>query len=68
MKKRYFWGAIFSERGTTLYRFRTMDERNKWESFHLEGEVLQATDPEVRRIQRRIAAGEEVSFPVEVTP
>ena len=66
MKKRYFWSAIFSERGTMLYRFRTLGERLRWESFHPEGEVLPATDPEVRRIQRRLASGEEIEFPIEV--
>ena len=69
MQKRFFWAAqdigIFQ---CLIHRFRTEKERDDFVSQD-RGTFgsLKATDPEVRRIQRRIAAGEDVQFPVEVT-
>ena len=72
MKKRYFW-AKRTDRSPHLqtetvfiHRFRSIGERAAWLTDGDWVDALPATDPEVRRIQRRIAAGEEVTFPVEV--
>ena len=74
MQKRYFW-AQRTERSSYLqtetvfiHRFRSAGERAAWLTDGEWVDPLPATDPEVRRIQRRITAGEEVTFPVEVTP
>ena len=70
MQKRYFWGleAVRGRDTRYVHRFRTGEERKQWSLGNLYHSHLSATDPEVRRIQRRLAAGEEVIFPVEVTP
>lgn len=59
MKKRYFWAYD----GDQLFRFRSRIEREKWGH---DKTFVSATHPEVRRIQRRMAAGEQITFPVEV--
>ena len=66
MQKRYFWGAEYGVRGTKLYRFRTKEEREVWLVTNQEGEPVEGTNSEVRRVQRRMGEGEKIEFPVEV--
>ena len=68
MQKRYFWAIQEISREQSLVsRFRTEREREEFISQDRTtfGPLL-ATDPEVRRIQRRMAGGERIEFPVEV--
>ena len=70
MEKRFFWALqiiTVPVAKQSIYRFRTEKKRDEWVRQSHHRRHLGATDPEVRRIQRRIAAGEEVAFPVEVT-
>jgi hypothetical protein len=68
MKKRYFWG----QQENLIYRFRTEDERNQWyrdERVNWQNplcHLLPASHPEVRRLNRRMAAGETLTFPVTI--
>ncbi len=73
MKKRYFWALGFDRTGgkTLLVRLRNKQERQFWLESH-QGLwphtwlSIHAAHPEVRRIQRRMAAGEQITFPVEI--
>lgn len=71
MKKRYFWLYYENELGVFVDCFRSeMDRRNYLEELKESG-VLSASEitalhPEVRRIHRRMAAGEQIKFPCEV--
>ncbi len=79
MRKQYFWAIQKNhDEGTCLImRFRTEGERDSWvDNFafapvivgikDVERHPVAGTDPEVRRIKRRIAAGEAIQFPVEI--
>lgn len=75
MKKLSFYGLQVKGSRKIVHRFDYLDNLRAWideiGKQTMEGEwrhQLYASGPEVRRIQRRIAAGEEVVFPVEVTP
>jgi hypothetical protein len=66
MEKRYFWVLWENGDGRHLMRYRNQRDQfaaivNTWG-----GKAIPATHPEVRRIQRRIAAGEVVEFPVKI--
>lgn len=72
MKKHYFWALWRSPDGLFLVRFRSDKERQEWmkdmkktNPKHIWYPII-AAHPEVRRIQRRMAQGEEITFPVEV--
>ena len=68
MKKRYFW-AFKTDHGaksTFLHRFRTMGDRQAWMDKNSWAEVIGGDHPEVRRILRRMVAGDQIVFPVEV--
>jgi len=72
MKKRFFWARQEVSHGpgelwsVFLHRFRTMEDRQLWMDKIMWAQVIGGEDPEVRRIQRRIAQGEQISFPVEI--
>lgn len=72
MEKRFFWGkrtqrSVFLLTETVfIHRFRSIGERSAWLTDGGWVDSLSANDPEVRRIKRRIAAGEDLQFPVEV--
>ena len=76
MKKLSFYGLQVTVGGSRyVHRFAFLDDLRKWideiGKQTTEGEwrhQLYATGPEVRRVQRRIAGGEDLAFPVEVTP
>ncbi len=68
MRKQYFWALQEIEVDKSLiHRFRTQGER---ELFVLQDLTtfcaIGGDDPEVRRIKRRLAAGEQITFPVEI--
>ena len=68
MEKRYFW-AIELKTPVTMHRFpsrRERDEFVKGSPFRDKVDNRHSAFYQVRRIQRRIAAGEQVGFPVEV--
>ena len=71
MVKRHFWAITVNQDNTTwLWRFRNRGERTTWflnrnpDDYKIH--FTTGTDPEVRRIQRRIAAGEKITFPVAI--
>lgn len=71
MKKRYFWGCESKNNQKTIHRFDYQINLHSWlrgSEWKTNGLRFQlpAASPEVRRIQRRIAAGEIPDFPVEV--
>ena len=67
MQKRYFWAIGNTHNGSALFRFRQRAARDFWVKGDKINRVpLLGTDPEVRRIQRRIARGENIQFPTEV--
>jgi len=72
MRKRYFWAKRTVSNGpgescsTFLLRFRTMEARQVWMDKTDWAEVIGGEDPEVRRIQRRMAQGEQITFPMEI--
>ena len=67
MKKRYFWAAHRYKGEAWIHRFRIRTMANEFVSVIPESrEMLIAAHPEVRRINRMIAAGELVVFPVKV--
>jgi hypothetical protein len=76
MEKRFFWAAQKAQDKILVIRFRSEAERMGWiqNGTDMVGWgippiyriVLNATDPEVRRIQRRMAQGEQITFPVEI--
>jgi len=73
MRKQWFWG-LHNKDGLEnicgprfIHRFRTDRDRAEWlNGMHRQRKDLLGCDPEVRRIKRRIAAGEVVTFPVEI--
>lgn len=66
MRKQYFW-VIREIDVKWLTRFRSEADRRYWlEDFHLTARAIPGTHPEVRRIKRRLAAGEQITFPVEI--
>jgi len=71
MRKQWFWAKHFQPQevaGTLEFinRFRTREERNHWVRCDMHRERARGTHPEVRRIKRRIAAGETITFPVSI--
>ena len=70
MQKRYFWAIWETKGGALLYRFRNEDYRRTWfascQPTNYIIRYVTGNDPEVRRIQRRIARGENIQFPTEV--
>lgn len=76
MRKRFFWArCLMRNNGSPdielIHRFRHMDEARTWvETMEVTekdfAELIPATHPEVRRIQRRMAQGEELNFPMEI--
>jgi hypothetical protein len=70
MRKQFFW-AIKHHAGALrwVFRFRTRRGRDNFLNATPAGdrdEGVPGTHPEVRRIKRRLAAGEAVTFPVEI--
>ena len=73
MKKLNFYALQVKGGQKYVHRFAYLDHLRNWideiGKQTMEGEwrhQLFATGPEVRRINRRIAAGEEVQFPVQI--
>ena len=70
MRKRYFWAFQEINEVKYLWRFRSVDDRRKWfasrQPTNYPIEYPNGSHPEVRRINRRIAAGESITFPVEL--
>jgi hypothetical protein len=73
MKKRFFWAVMISPTRATIFRFRTEKERTQWlrlvdknDHPNTTKEELDSRHPEVRRLNRRLAAGEVITFPVEI--
>jgi hypothetical protein len=74
MKKRYFWAMQEAGEGVLLLRFRVEAERTCWLNNlpneapwdRIKRSALESTHPEVRRVNRMLAAGIEVKFPVEI--
>lgn len=77
MQKRFVWikGWRTNNEGIDfayIHRCRSLKDFEEQNKDHKLGlwwcKSIPATDPEVRRIQRRLAAGEQITFPVEITP
>lgn len=68
MEKRFFW-AIDLHSPATLHRFPSRRQRTEWIGGNpYRGEVgnMHPAFFQVRRIQRRMAQGEQITFPVEI--
>lgn len=66
MKKHYFYGMETKGDKITISRFRDLGTANAFVSVSRTREVIPSTHPELRRINRRIAAGEQITWPVEI--
>ena len=70
VRRRFYWAILYQGNRQILFRFRNHKERNEW----FRGKTgsmspvtfISATHPAVRQINRRIHAGEEILFPVEI--
>jgi hypothetical protein len=64
--RRVFWGISQTTTRAFLHRFETARSRDEWlkiSPIHSKGS---ASCPVIRKINRRIAGGEKVEFPVEI--
>lgn len=66
MRKHYFWAKETKGEKTTIFQFRSYGEANTFVSVSRARAIVLSIDPEVRRINRRIAAGEQLTFPIEI--
>jgi hypothetical protein len=63
MRKRYIWAI----KDGLLYRFRHKLDREEWVEAQ-EGDVwlVDALHPDVKRVNRRLSSGEQISFPIKI--
>ncbi len=72
MKKRYFWALWRSEDGLFVSSFRSNQDRQDFLAGCLKTPGIKvsygivASHPEVRRLQRRLAQGEQIMFPHKI--
>jgi len=69
MQKRFVWAIQLKNDRRLLHRFSWVSSFWLWLEEPHSGETrfrFNADTPEVRRIQRRIAQGEQITFPVEI--
>ena len=72
MLKRYYWALIHRGDHLMLHRFRSAQERETWKHHrgnmgcHSPVTFIKGNHSEVRRVYRRLAAGEIIVFPCEI--
>ena len=64
--RRLYWGISQTPTRIFLHIFKSGAERNEWLKISCNHTCEFASNPIVRKINRRIAAGEKILFPVEI--
>lgn len=65
--RRLWWGVSQTPTRVFLHRFETAAARTEWLKMSKNHTTVLASSPVVCKINRRIAKGEKILFPVEIS-